>query len=53
MRRPPLSSRRSIRRHPFEVLLDAIGAGSMGQVYRASSKNDNNLYAVKVLPRRM
>jgi serine/threonine-protein kinase len=34
------------------VLLDAIGSGSMGQVYRASSKNDNNLYAVKVLPRR-
>lgn len=34
------------------VLLDAIGAGSMGQVYRATSKNDNNQYAVKVLPRR-
>jgi serine/threonine-protein kinase len=34
------------------VLLDAIGQGSMGQVYRASSKNDNALYAVKVLPRR-
>jgi serine/threonine-protein kinase len=34
------------------VLLDAIGSGSMGQVYRASSKNDNNQYAVKVLPRR-
>jgi serine/threonine-protein kinase len=34
------------------VLLDAIGAGSMGQVYKASSKNDNLLYAVKVLPRR-
>jgi serine/threonine protein kinase len=34
------------------VLLDAIGAGSMGQVYKASSKNDSNLYAVKVLPRR-
>jgi len=34
------------------VLLDAIGAGSMGQVYRANSKNDNNLFAVKVLPRR-
>lgn len=34
------------------VLLDAIGAGSMGQVYRANSKNDNNQYAVKVLPRR-
>jgi serine/threonine-protein kinase len=34
------------------VLLDAIGAGSMGQVYRANSKNDNQQYAVKVLPRR-
>jgi len=34
------------------VLLDAIGAGSMGQVYKASSKNDNVFYAVKVLPRR-
>lgn len=34
------------------VLLDAIGSGSMGQVYKASSKNDNILYAVKVLPRR-
>ncbi len=34
------------------VLLDAIGSGSMGQVYKASSKNDNNFYAVKVLPRR-
>lgn len=36
---------------PF-VLLDAIGSGSMGQVYKASSKNDPNHYAVKVLPRR-
>ena len=34
------------------VLLDAIGSGSMGQVYKANSKNDNNQYAVKVLPRR-
>src|SRR5262245_51562214 len=34
------------------ILLDAIGAGSMGQVYKASSKNDGSLYAVKVLPRR-
>src|SRR5436190_23300531 len=34
------------------VLMDAIGAGSMGQVYQASSKNDNQHYAVKVLPRR-
>jgi serine/threonine-protein kinase len=36
---------------PF-VLLDAIGSGSMGQVYKASSKNDELHYAVKVLPRR-
>ena len=34
------------------VLLDAIGSGSMGQVYKASSKNDSTLYAIKVLPRR-
>ena len=34
------------------VLLDAIGQGSMGQVYKASSKNDSQFYAVKVLPRR-
>lgn len=34
------------------VLLDAIGSGSMGQVYRANSKNDEKHYAVKVLPRR-
>lgn len=34
------------------VLLDAIGSGSMGQVYQASSKNDSQQYAVKVLPRR-
>src|ERR1051325_9443859 len=34
------------------VLLDAIGSGSMGQVYKANSKNDNAQYAVKVLPRR-
>jgi len=34
------------------ILLDAIGTGSMGQVFKASSKNDNNHYAVKVLPRR-
>jgi serine/threonine-protein kinase len=36
---------------PF-VLLDAIGAGSMGTVHRALSKNDNKHYALKVLPRR-
>ena len=34
------------------VLLDAIGQGSMGQVYKGISKNDNLQYAVKVLPRR-
>jgi len=34
------------------VLVDSIGAGSMGQVYKASSKTDNQWYAVKVLPRR-
>jgi serine/threonine protein kinase len=34
------------------ILADAIGAGSMGQVYKAQSKTDNNWYAVKVLPRR-
>jgi serine/threonine-protein kinase len=36
---------------PF-TLVDALGAGSMGTVYKAQSKNDNNWYAVKVLPRR-
>src|ERR1700739_1807580 len=36
---------------PF-TLMDALGAGSMGTVYKAQSKNDNNWYAVKVLPRR-
>ncbi len=34
------------------VLLDAIGQGSMGQVFKANSKNDANHYAIKVLPRR-
>ena len=34
------------------VLLDAIGQGSMGQVFKANSKNDANQYAIKVLPRR-
>ncbi|MGL6075530.1 MAG: serine/threonine protein kinase [Fimbriiglobus sp.] len=34
------------------VLQNTIGQGSMGQVYQATSKNDNLLYAVKVLPRR-
>ncbi|QEL18928.1 serine/threonine protein kinase [Limnoglobus roseus] len=34
------------------ILQDAIGQGSMGQVYKATSKNDTTTYAVKVLPRR-
>src|SRR5947207_1856311 len=34
------------------TLVDAIGSGSMGQVYKALSKTDNQWYAVKVLPRR-
>ncbi len=36
---------------PF-TLADALGAGSMGTVYKAQSKNDQQWYAVKVLPRR-
>jgi serine/threonine-protein kinase len=36
---------------PF-TLMDALGAGSMGTVYKAHSKTDTNWYAVKVLPRR-
>ena len=36
---------------PF-TLMDAVGAGSMGTVYRAQSKTDGKSYAVKVLPRR-
>ena len=34
------------------ILSDTIGAGSMGQVYKATSKTDSQSYAVKVLPRR-
>lgn len=34
------------------TLMDAIGSGSMGTVYKAHSKTDNQWYAVKVLPRR-
>ena len=34
---------------PF-TLMDALGSGSMGTVYKARSKNDQNWYAVKVLP---
>jgi serine/threonine-protein kinase len=33
-------------------LMDALGAGSMGTVYKAQNKNDQKWYAVKVLPRR-
>ena len=36
---------------PF-TLMDALGSGSMGTVYKAQSKTDNKFYAVKVLPRR-
>jgi serine/threonine-protein kinase len=36
---------------PF-TLMDSLGTGSMGTVYKARSKTDNNWYAVKVLPRR-
>jgi serine/threonine-protein kinase len=36
---------------PF-TLMDALGSGSMGTVYKAQSKNDSAWYAVKVLPRR-
>src|SRR5215510_9925430 len=36
---------------PF-TLMDSLGAGSMGTVYKAQSKTDNKWYAVKVLPRR-
>jgi serine/threonine-protein kinase len=34
------------------TLMDALGSGSMGTVYKAQSKNDGQWYAVKVLPRR-
>jgi len=36
---------------PF-TLMDALGAGSMGTVYKAVNKTDSKTYAVKVLPRR-
>src|SRR5256714_10872914 len=36
---------------PF-TLMDSLGAGSMGTVYKAQSKTDGGWYAVKVLPRR-
>ena len=34
------------------TLMDSLGTGSMGTVYKAQSKTDNKWYAVKVLPRR-
>ncbi len=34
------------------VLVDALGSGSMGTVYRAKSKVNEQWYAIKVLPRR-
>jgi serine/threonine-protein kinase len=36
---------------PF-TLMDSLGTGSMGTVYKARSKTDSGWYAVKVLPRR-
>jgi serine/threonine-protein kinase len=33
-------------------LVDEVGAGSMGTVYRAVSSKDENAYAVKIVPRR-
>jgi serine/threonine-protein kinase len=36
---------------PF-TLLDVLGTGSLGTVYKARSKSDSGTYAVKVLPRR-
>jgi serine/threonine protein kinase len=34
------------------TLVDSLGSGSMGTVYKAQSKTDGTWYAVKVLPRR-
>jgi serine/threonine protein kinase len=34
------------------TLVDSLGSGSMGTVYKAQSKTDGGWYAVKVLPRR-
>src|SRR5262245_931494 len=36
---------------PYYVV-EVLGAGSMGTVYKAISKTNNQWYAVKVLPRR-
>src|SRR5207253_11302587 len=56
--RPPFQSERLLAGKtqgfvlgPF-TLMDALGTGSMGTVYKAQSKTDNQWYAVKVLPRR-
>ena len=37
---------------PQYTLVDEIGSGSMGTVYRARSARDDNGYAVKIVPRR-
>jgi serine/threonine-protein kinase len=34
------------------TLMDTLGAGSLGTVFKAQAKTDGNWYAVKVLPRR-
>jgi serine/threonine-protein kinase len=34
------------------VLVDVLGTGSMGTVFKAQSKSDQHFYAVKILPRR-
>lgn len=34
------------------TLVDVLGSGAMGTVYKASSTNDNNWYAIKIIPRR-
>src|SRR5258707_14088277 len=34
------------------VLMDALGAGSMGTAYKAQSKTDNTWFAVQILQRR-
>ncbi len=34
------------------ALVDILGTGSMGAVYKARSARDNNVYAIKILPRR-
>lgn len=34
------------------TLVDVIGTGSMGTVYKARAANDDNWYAIKVVPRR-